>query len=277
MPHIILPGNGTVLLPFPASSHQVSEAQSRLIFAKLAYCSAVINDNLWNNTMCKSALPDGELHATFDSETYDTTGYVVSSASKKVIYISFRGSSHAKEEEKSQLIDALCDNMSDLMPYPAVPGAKVHTGFYESYAEVQSIVVPTVASILANHPDYTVELTGHSLGAAQSLAATLDLYQRIEILGRHNLILYNYGQPRLGDKAFAAYAANTGLTHNRVVHHADVVPNLPPIAMGYLHSGLEYWIKNENGSYTNLCPASFENPHCSDSLAALGNIEDHLK
>ncbi|KAI8068622.1 lipase precursor [Gongronella butleri] len=268
LPSDIPSGNGSSQQPTAASSQQVSDAKFRLQFAALAYCSSVTSSKQWTSTMAKQALSDGQIQITFESTKYDTTGYIVTSASKKAIYVVFRGTISAQQWA--------ADLEASLITYPAVSGAKIHSGFYNSYMEVQQQVVTTVANLLGQNPDYVVEVTGHSLGAAQSQVAYLDLYQRIESLNKDNLVSYTYGEPRVGDKSFAAYSSSTGITHNRVVHHADTVPNQPATYLGYLHSGLEYWITGVTGDSTDLCPADFESPYCSNSLAALDNWIDHL-
>ncbi|ORX60626.1 alpha/beta-hydrolase [Hesseltinella vesiculosa] len=259
---------GISLLPTPVLAQQVAVAAYFAQLSAIAYCPSVYADQQWTLTMCTSALPDGQLQTTFHGGLHDTTGYVVTSVSEKTIFVAFRGT--------NTLPQLITDLELSLMTYPPVPSAGVETGFYDSYLEVQNIVVSTVANLLQQHPDYVVKVTGHSLGAAQASIATLDLYQRLDSISPRNIALYTYGEPRVGDKNFSAYITSTGITHVRVVHHADVITYLPLVSQGYLHAGEEYWITDVLGDTTERCESAFESPYCSNRLVLEGNLADHL-
>lgn len=68
--------------------------------------------------------------------------------------------------------------------------------------------------------------TGHSLGAALSIINgiefTLSYGKNIEIN------VHNYGSPRIGNVELAHYLDKNLHLIQRVVHHKDVVPHLPP-------------------------------------------------
>jgi predicted lipase len=71
-------------------------------------------------------------------------------------------------------------------------------------------------------------VTGHSLGAALALLCAADL-KRSGVVGS-GIKLYDYGSPRVGNRAFANYMYNllgSGAVM-RVVHAKDAVPHLPP-------------------------------------------------
>lgn len=56
---------------------------------------------------------------------------------------------------------------------------------------------------------------------------------------------YNYGQPRVGNGALAAFIDGQvpALGNNyRATHTDDPVPRLPDTALGYKHTVPEYWI-----------------------------------
>ncbi len=126
--------------------------------------------------------------------------------------------------------------------------------------------------------------------------ATFDLASNGYPIGS---VLYNFGQPRVGNPAYAAaYDAvvtnatgtsssssssstarlrgtdNAGTHSYRVVHHQDPVPQLPPQAFGFAHSPAEVWYNEDASSYQVCSLATGEDPTCSDSQIDL-NIEDH--
>lgn len=77
-------------------------------------------------------------------------------------------------------------------------------------------------------------VTGHSLGAAIATHAVAYL-----IANKHNVVeFYNYGSPRVGDKAFSSWFGKfygSGKTKYRVTHGRDPVPHLPLEDWGFLH------------------------------------------
>jgi len=91
-------------------------------------------------------------------------------------------------------------------------------------------------------------ITGHSLGGAMaSLAAALLYNGAAEDLARSAPIrqvlrgIYTYGQPMVGDAAFARRCKEFSSRVFRHVYKNDIVPRLPPRAMGtFKHFGHEY-------------------------------------
>ena len=71
-------------------------------------------------------------------------------------------------------------------------------------------------------PSYQVKTTGHSLGAALAHHAALALIKE-----GMQVSMINFGQPRVGDKAFAVFSQKTMTDQWRVVHHKDIVPHSP--------------------------------------------------
>lgn len=85
--------------------------------------------------------------------------------------------------------------------------------------------------------------------------------------------LYTYGQPRVGNTAFAAYVFSQVADSFRVIHYEDIVPHVPTIAMDYRHHNYEVWYQKDMKSY-KVCNA--EDPTCSDSVSPTKwNAGDH--
>ena len=79
----------------------------------------------------------------------------------------------------------------------------------------------------------SVYVTGHGLGGAFAIISALDIN---DYLNQGVDVVYTFGQPRVGNDAFAAYYANKLPNTFRVINNADIVPHLPPTTAGYLHS-----------------------------------------
>lgn len=86
-----------------------------------------------------------------------------------------------------------------------------------------------------------VYFTGHSLGAAMSMFATIDYGQQ------HLTTTINYACPRLGDKRYQEKIDKFDNVY-RVVHSQDPVPHSPGTIFGFVHGGREI-----NVSYMEEC------------------------
>ena len=67
-----------------------------------------------------------------------------------------------------------------------------------------------------------VKTTGHSLGAAIANLAAMDF-----VRAGYDVSLYNFGQPRVGNKAYAVYTGALLSEQYRHTHYKDIVPHVP--------------------------------------------------
>jgi predicted lipase len=77
-------------------------------------------------------------------------------------------------------------------------------------------VLAEVQRLQALYPTYAVKTTGHSLGASLALLTQMSL-----IKDGFNVTMVNFGQPRSGDKTFAAFVTSTTHDSYRVTHYKD--------------------------------------------------------
>ncbi|KAJ1983032.1 hypothetical protein H4R34_001516 [Dimargaris verticillata] len=149
------------------------------------------------------------------------------------------------------------------------PEARVHMGFLQSYNTVAELVVNAVSDLMRLYPEHIAVFTGHSLGGALAvLAATqfADLYMDWV----HRIKVFTYGQPRIGNEAFALHFSSFHFAKvARVVRDRDLVPHIPPRFLTYRNFNHEYFI-NPNGLTIACQPDQLlEVTECSAS--ALGN------
>ena len=86
------------------------------------------------------------------------------------------------------------------------PVVWVHQGFLDAYASMRSELLRLLETVLAGEEEpWTLYVTGHSLGGALSTLCTYDCARRTWRGGvsRPRIVHYNYGSPRVGNKAFA--------------------------------------------------------------------------
>lgn len=167
----------------------------------------------------------------------DLEGYVAVDQVRQEIVVAFRGS--------SDLRNWIADFLFIQTPYSYCDDCWVHDGFKESWDEISSYAFDYVEAAFAAYPDYTLVLTGHSLGAAVATIAAVELR-----LAGYACDIYTVGSPRVGNLAFAQFVTAQAGAEYRATHFDDPVPRLPPIVIGYFHTSPEYWL--EAGPATNI-------------------------
>jgi putative lipase involved disintegration of autophagic bodies len=109
--------------------------------------------------------------------------------------VSFRGS-----ESFSNWYDNLDAIKTQYTTYPDC-NCYVHSGFYSATQSVSEDVVAEVARLKALYPSFKVKTTGHSLGGAMAHLIGMEL-----IKNGYQTTMINFGQPRVGDDAYASFA-----------------------------------------------------------------------
>jgi triacylglycerol lipase len=152
----------------------------------------------------------------FFGEETDTHGFVQDMGT--FVLVSFRGTTSMH----NWLTDVLV-RQTDIGN-----GMKVHTGFLKAWNSVKPKVDAAIARITTGN--LPVFFTGHSLGAALAKLAFWD--------SKYTRRLVTFGQPRVGNKAFAlaVRAASEG-RYVRVIDKEDMVPHLAFMMGRYRHTG----------------------------------------
>lgn len=249
-------------------SYDPDLAMSSLYYCKSAYCSSGLSS--WSCDAC-SYHPNFQIQGVYTNSSFDMQAFSGYDPDADQIVVAFRGSSNIK--------NWIADLTFSKVPYPnsACSGCEVHEGFLEVWQSVQTQVLPDVQALANAHPNSQILVTGHSLGAAVSVHAALNIMLSTSFSG--DLTNYNFGLPRDGNPAFAAWAASIlpqGKVF-RVTHSRDPVPHVPPMDFGFLHCPTERWYDNDGDTSYATCNDSptAEDPNCSDSVIPFG-IDDHL-
>lgn len=123
----------------------------------------------------------------------------------------------------------------------AETAGRVHRGFKQEADDLWPMIEKHLKGL-----NKTLWFTGHSLGAAM---ATVCAYRcRISNECANPKELYTYGSPRVGNKRYVNFAQ---LKHYRWVNNNDIVTRVPPVWMGYRHTGIEMYL-NRNGIVRTL-------------------------
>jgi len=183
------------------------------------------------------------------------------------IVVSFRGSNDIPNWIED--IDAIKTRPG--RAFPGIPDAQVEDGFYIYYESLKDCVTAEMQNLKKKYSSYQLRTTGHSLGAAGAALCAMDLMVNANI---GNVQCYNFGEPRLGNPAYANASMQYLPGLQRMVDYRDCVPKLPPAFLGYQHEAYEIFESPEGGDTYQICDASGEDPTCSDSLPS--QCRDHM-
>ncbi|KNC53134.1 uncharacterized protein AMSG_09209 [Thecamonas trahens ATCC 50062] len=243
-----------------------------LMYAYTAYCTEA-QVTAWSCRYCghhgtESFIP----MYIIANATHNSFGFVGYERETGTAIVSFRGT----------VMTSLKNWISDLVSAEMVPlpgtGVYVGEGFLHAWLSVRAQVHIAVRSVMDTHSPQRILVTGHSLGAALATLAVLDIKAAV---GNVPVNVITFGDPRVGDASFAKHYVRTLGTDStiRVTWKHDLVPHLPPEALGFVHVPTEVWGHVPEGSrnvnYT-VCDGSGEDPYCSDSVAFPASVFDHL-
>ncbi|KAL4240038.1 hypothetical protein ACF0H5_000833 [Mactra antiquata] len=183
----------------------------------------------------------------------------------KLIVVANRGTTSTK-----QLMDEVLTTL--FIPKIAFKtGGKVQKYFNDAFYQLYPCVSSTVKGLLKEYPDYSVTVTGHSLGGAiASLTAVSFVYDNI--ISKDKMALYTFGMPRVGDKTSAISYDNIVKSSWRVVHSNDYVARVPtrinlnPSNQPYHHKTEVYYsaVDMPHDASYRVCKVD-EDPSCVNS------------
>uniref|UniRef100_A0A914QYJ7 Fungal lipase-like domain-containing protein n=1 Tax=Panagrolaimus davidi TaxID=227884 RepID=A0A914QYJ7_9BILA len=200
------------------------------------------------------------------------SGFTAVSHSDRAIIVAFRGS-----ESFIQLITESTQTMfSSKVTF--IGGGQVSEFLFKGFNTVWTNGMKDDVMTLKNtYYNYDIWVTGHSVGGAMASIAAATIV-KTGIKPASNVILYTFGQPRTGDKAFATSHDSMGMQSYRLTHHRDMVAHVPPMNFeGYYHHEAEVWYDNDMkvGQGYIECDNADEDNNCSDSDFFTLSIDDH--
>lgn len=176
-------------------------------------------------------------------------GFVGADPVRSEIVVAFRGTKSVRNWVAD--LDFSTDSCEDL-PVPDDSDCKVHSGFNAAWNEIKDSLYSFVDTAKQTYPNYTVVVTGHSLGGAVATIATAHLRATGTPCS-----LYTFGSPRVGNQDFVDFVAGQEGAQFRVTHASDPVPRVPPtwsLLGKYRHLSPEYWLTVDD--WENLLPSA---------------------
>jgi hypothetical protein len=177
-------------------------------------------------------VPTGKLYKFITDPVTDIQVGIAVSKGKKRISIVFRGS------------ESLSDWYYDFMVFKhkLKDSVYVHSGFYTQLTtnNVCEELITSVESILSEHPDYHVYVTGHSLGGALSTLFGYILANKIENIVK----VVSFASPRVGNYGWKkSFEETKNLIHYRITNKRDIVTAFP--IYKYYHVGINVQLSDE--------------------------------
>ncbi|XP_051152828.1 lipase-like [Andrographis paniculata] len=265
----------------PEAGYNPKLARILVQYASAVYMSDLSELFTWTCSRCDGLTEGFEVVELIVDVKRCLQAFVGIAADLNATVIAFRGT---QEKSIQNWVEDLYWKQLDI-DYPEVDGAMVHHGFYSAYhnTSLRPVIVSAVQKIKKLYGNGKIMVTGHSMGGAMAAFCGLDL--RIN-LKEQDVQVMTFGQPRIGNAAFATYYSQMVPNTIRVTNGHDIVPHLPPYyhyfpQKTYRHFPREVWLYNVGfGSliYTveKVCDGSGEDPTCSRSVRG-NSIVDHLK
>jgi hypothetical protein len=281
------------LLATSNAAYDEGLAKSMLLISSAAYSN--------DPAACYNLDSTMQVTATFNNTFlgFGTFGFTAVDSGSESIIIAFRGS-----DKISELIE---EALTSVTPVAFLPNKalNVNAFFYGSEGLLYDGLAAEVAALRLLYPNYTVLSTGHSLGGAVATITLMHLSYDGIITPETDVMQYTFGEPRVGDYAFAQDFNKRFPNAYRLDHYRDIVCHLPPChttinsklelvcdnvvdpSKPYLwafHHGTEVWYQEampdvfdgSSGLFKVCIGDPFgEDAKCSDSLILKDSISDH--
>eukprot|EP00117_Sycon_ciliatum_P025662 scpid75268/ scgid21252/ Mono- and diacylglycerol lipase; Mono- and diacylglycerol lipase len=213
-------------------------ARKMMAYSATAYVKDHALIRTWSCSLCQENLAGFEPLTVKEDELLRLSYYTGYDPALNANVLVFRGS-RDKTDRVSQVLNWIVNLSAFRVPPKDLGGKKkipgyVHYGFYRAFKRLQTDVLTNIETLKAAHPDAELYVTGHSLGGALAVMATID----IRVRGIYtNPIMINFGTPRVGNSCFGQYFSKKVPRRIRVAHPKDPVTKLPPPWLFYRHVG----------------------------------------
>ena len=169
-----------------------------------------------------------------------------------------------------------------------VKGGKVFDYFYAHYVNgFRDDVLNKTQEITQKYPSYKLVFVGHSLGGALTIHAAADIILS-GLANNTEVVIYTYGQPRVGDSKFNEAWMPKVTEFYRLVHNRDLVSHIPPCLRGLsarcskdgifpfypYHAAQEIFYDKEFQAHVYWSDTDGEDMQCSNKIFK-NSIDDH--
>ena len=217
-------------------------------YSTAVYCPTTVTSKSWNcGPRCEGDLIGTVIEESIQDSDTQAAAFVATHHGRKTIVAVFRGTQSV--QSFIQDIQILTTPPEFELPFIAKPSnIRVHYGFHSSYMNIRLETQGPLQALAKRYPDYEIVFTGHSLGGAMASLASVDFHSMTNGLYDDRISLITFGQPRIGNKAWAQFFDGLSFSSRavRIVKDADPIAQLPPRFTGYVHGGRQYEINHRN-------------------------------
>src|SRR5690242_8772029 len=135
----------------------------------------------------------------FRATTTSTEAFLVYSRSTREAVLAFRGSQERVDWVNIDYNILFWEDYVDPTPEKRM-GGKVASGFYRSWKDIRVQVLEALR--LLQEPNLTFYVTGHSLGGALAILASIDIWANVPQSWKLNV--YTFGHAPVGNQAFVS-------------------------------------------------------------------------
>eukprot|EP01083_Nonionella_stella_P041783 113138_1 len=255
--------NATTTVP-PMGVYSPSVAKRLCVYSMATYCSGSLGKGAaaWDCAICLEEPQMKNITIVESTKAFKNSaqGYVAyDPIYGPSIVIAFAGTNPLTIEDWITDVSFQFVNYSN-----GCTDCKIHKGFYDTYTSISTQIWKQVRVLLQYYGDSTkLVITGHSLGGAMAIHCAIDSVVNYKIKPSY---VYTFGQPRVGDDAFAAHYGSVVTNLFRVTYRKDPVPHLPFAIWTYTHLPTEIFYIDDfediNSGYI-VCDGSGEDDECS--------------
>ena len=178
-----------------ANQYDPEIAKESWIYCLASYCPQRSIET-WKAAKMSQLYPNITGVRVIYNEAENTLAYLSHNYKDNIINIVFRGTEPWSITNWINNLDVLRKK------YVFCEGCEVHSGFYDSYLNLEPEVLKNLEEMRSHYPSAKIRVTGHSLGAAFALFAALEIQRSIEDIDA----FYSFGLPRVGNEKFAQFA-----------------------------------------------------------------------
>eukprot|EP00128_Syssomonas_multiformis_P012937 Colp12_sorted_trinity150504_noHs@32847 len=148
-------------------------------------------------------------------------------------------------------------------------------GFYQAIDVLSSQFTQHALYLNQRYPTKQVYVTGHSLGAAMAVHATIRISSKFLSGGfpKSRLNIYNFGQPRVGDSYYRQLVSDIATDAYRITNKRDPVTMVPlrdPFNIGFTHSMQEVYYPIDDAPKYVASSSNYEDPN---GILRIGSTE----
>jgi hypothetical protein len=229
------------------TAYNPSEALKMVHYAGASYCPASMLMS-WSCIHCRS-LPGFDPKKVITIPSQDIQVLIGYDNDVNTIVIAYQGTTGTSVTNWVANF-----NLTLTSPWPSVPSAQVHSGFWATYLATRQQVLDYIATM----PRVPIQIVGHSQGGS---VANLCAFELATFYGYTIKNVYTFGSPRTGTYDWTAWFRSRVANSWRVTHARDIVAHTPPRAgSSYYHVILEVFYPDDRANYFRVCDASGEDP-----------------